>query len=307
MSARAGRPGRWVGLDVGGTKVLAGLVDDSGRVVRTARLSSRGAPGGVAGLENVLTEAVELVCDGTPPAGVGVAAAGFVDRAAEHVVFAPHLPWRGEAVRSRLARRWDLPVVLENDATCATWAEVEHGALVGVDQGLLVTVGTGIGGGVVVGGGVVRGAGGMAGEFGHARVVPEGRACPCGLRGCWEQYASGSALVAAAGADHEDGPAVTAAARAGDQVARAAFEEVGTWLGVGVANLVAALDPEVVVVGGGVTEAGDLLLDPARRALANYLVGGRHRAVAPLVPAHHGEYAGMLGAAVLVRRAVTRG
>lgn len=302
MSPTSGEGAHWVGLDVGGTKVLAGLVDDRGTVVRTVRLSSR--TGDVAGLEDALTRAVDLVTEGDAPAGVGLAAAGFVDAAAERVTFAPHLPWRDDPVRSRLSQRWGVPVVLENDATCATWAEVEHGVLTGVDQALLVTVGTGIGGGVVMGGAVVRGAGGMAGEFGHARVVPDGRACPCGLRGCWEQYASGSALVARAGAGHDDGPGVTAAAAAGDPTALAAFEDVGTWLGIGVANLVAAFDPRVVVVGGGVAAAGDLLLGPARRALEAHLVGARHRRVPALVPARHGEHAGMVGAAVLARRLV---
>lgn len=297
---------RWVGLDVGGTKVLAGLVDEAGRVVRSVRLSSREAAGDADALEDVLTRAVELVCDGVRPDAVGLAAAGFVDADGERIAFAPHLPWRDDAVRSRLSRRWGVSVALENDATCATWAEVEHGALTGIDQGVLVTVGTGIGGGVVMGGAVVRGAGGMAGEFGHTRVVPDGRACPCGLRGCWEQYASGTALVARAGRSHERGPSVAEAARAGDPDAKAAFDEVGTWLGIGVANLVAVLDPAVVVVGGGVAEAGDLLLGPARQAVATHLVGAGHRAVPPLVPARHGENAGMVGAAVLARRLAGR-
>ncbi|MBE7323269.1 ROK family protein [Nocardioides sp. Y6] len=293
----------WVGLDVGGTKVLADLVDDHGQVLRSVRLSSRDGVEDAAGLEDVLSRALELVCDGARPRGVGVAAAGFVDAAGERVVFAPHLPWRDDAVRERLSTRWGLDVVLENDATCATWAEVEHGALAGVAQGVLVAVGTGIGGGVVVHGEVVRGAGGMAGEFGHTRVVPQGRPCPCGLRGCWEQYASGRALVARAGRAGERGGGVAEAARAGDREAVAAFEEVGAWLGVGVANLVAVLDPEVVVVGGGVAEAGDLLLTPARRSLAEHLVGAGHRVTPPLVPAVHGEHAGTVGAVALARRA----
>lgn len=299
-------PGRWVGLDVGGTKVLAGFIDETGRVVRSVRLSSRQAADDADALEDVLTRAVDLVCEGDRPEAVGLAAAGFVDSDGERIAFAPHLPWRDDAVRSRLSRRWGLPVALENDATCATWAEVEHGALTGIDQGVLVTVGTGIGGGVVAGGTVVRGVGGMAGEFGHTRVVPDGRPCPCGLRGCWEQYASGTALVARAGASHDRGPGVAESALAGDPDAVAAFEEVGTWLGIGVANLVAVLDPAVVVVGGGVAEAGDLLLAPARRALATHLVGAGHRALPSLVPASHGEHAGAVGAAVLARRLVNQ-
>lgn len=296
----------WLGIDVGGTKVLAGAVDDGGRVLRTVRLSSRVPDGDVAALEDVLTEAVEALAADGPVAGVGLAAAGFVDASADVVAFAPHLPWRDDPVRPRLAARWGVPVALDNDATCAVWAEVEHGVLVGVDQAVVVTVGTGIGGGLLLDGRVVRGAGGMAGEFGHARVVPDGRACPCGLRGCWERYASGSALVHAAGPTFTDGPAVTDAARAGDPTALAAFEEVGTWLGVGLANLVAAYDPGVVVLGGGAAQAGDLLLAPARRALTDHLVGARHRRVPDVVPARHGELAGVVGAATLVRRRLSR-
>lgn len=291
-----------MGVDVGGTKVLAGLVGADGEVLRTVRLPSGGRTSTVATLEETLTEAVRLVSQDASPLGVGVAAAGFVDVRGESVAFAPHLPWRDAPVRQRLAERWGLPVALENDATCATWAEVEHGALRGVEQGVVVAVGTGIGGGVVSGGRVVRGATGMAGEFGHARVVPDGRRCPCGLSGCWEQYVSGPALLRAAGPGHADGPAVTSAAQAGDSAALAAFAEVGTWLGIGVANLVAALDPEVVVVGGGVGRAGELLLQPARRALAEHLVGGAHRQPPAVVPARFREQAGVIGAAALARR-----
>lgn len=295
----------WLGIDVGGTKVLAGAVDEGGRVLRTVRLSSR-VPG-AAELEDVLTEAVETLTADGPVAGVGLAAAGFVDASADVVAFAPHLPWRDDLVRPRLAARWGLPVALDNDATCAVWAEREHGALQGVDHALVVTVGTGIGGGLLLDGRVVRGAGGMAGEFGHARVVPDGRPCPCGLRGCWERYASGSALVEAAGQDFADGPAVTASAEAGDARALGAFESVGTWLGVGLANLVAAFDPRTVVVGGGVAEAGELLLAPARRALARHLVGAARRRVPDVVPSHHGELAGLVGAATLARHRALAG
>lgn len=292
-----------VGVDVGGTKVLAGVVVD-GRVRRVARRATPGRRVDVRLLEDAVVEAVREAAGDEPLAAVGLAAAGFVDAAGEHVVFAPHLPWRGEPVRARLARLLDVPVVLENDATAAAFAEASSGAARGLDPALVVTLGTGIGGGVVVGGQVVRGASGMAGEFGHAQVVPDGRPCECGGRGCWEQYCSGRALVRAAqeqrdGAEPLTGPEVTAAAQAGDPGALRAFEEVGTWLGVGLANLTAALDPAVLVVGGGVSAAGDLLLDPARAALASSLVGGVHRTVPPLRRAVHGPEAGLVGAAAL--------
>ena len=191
-------------------------------------------------------------------------------------------------MRERLAARWGAPVVLDNDAHCAAEAELAIGA--GRDAGsfLLVNLGTGIGGGLVLDGRVWRGADGMAGEFGHMQVVPDGLDCECGLRGCWEQYCSGRALervVRVGLGSHLDGPQVTARALAGDEIARQAFATIGTWLGVGLANLVAAFDPALVVVGGGVSTVGELLLEPARQALARSLVASAHRTVPPIVPA----------------------
>lgn len=172
----------------------------------------------------------------------------------------------------------------------------------GVESAVVVTVGTGIGGGLVVGGRVVRGAGGMAGEYGHMTIVPDGLPCECGRRGCWEQYVSGRALLRAAyGREQEqaEGVRVTEAARKGDPVALKAFAEVGLWLGRGLANLVAALDPERIVLGGGVSAAGDLLVAPARTELAAQLVGAGHRQPPPICLAELGPEAGLVGAASL--------
>jgi glucokinase len=178
------------------------------------------------------------------------------------------------------------------------------GAGQGVDSMLMITIGTGIGGALVLGGRVVRGANGLAGEFGHMQVVPDGLACECGLRGCWEQYCSGRALervTRVALGRHLDGPEVAAMAFAGDEVARQAFASIGTWRGVGVAGLVSAFDPQLVVVGGGVSAVGDLLLAPARAALADSLQGTAYRPVPPLVAAQSGPEAGAVGAALLAR------
>lgn len=311
----------WVGVDVGGTKVLAGVVDDEGRVLRTARRDTPGRRAATALVEDALTAAVLEAADGAPLAGVGLAAAGFVDAAGERVMFAPHLPWRGEPVRERLAQRWGAPVLLDNDANGAAWAEWRFGAARGADPDapvVVVTMGTGIGGGLVLGGRVVRGRSGMAGEFGHQQVVPDGAPCECGKQGCWEQYSSGNALVRYArarigveptlleercGGNPEalTGPMVTEAAEEGDLVARQAFASVGAWLGVGLANLVAALDPDCIVVGGGVSAAGDRLLEPARHALERSLVGAGHRDVPPVLQARLGPAAGLVGGADLAR------
>jgi glucokinase len=306
-----------VGVDIGGTKVLAGVVDDAGIVATTARRTTPGRRVQARQVEDALVDAIVEAAGSAPLIGVGIAAAGFVDSAGERVMFAPHLPWQGEPLRDRLQDRLDCNVILDNDANCAARAEAHFGAARGVSSALMITMGTGIGGALLFDGRVHRGWNGMAGEFGHMQVVPEGRRCECGRTGCWEKYSSGNALVRVARSlmaeqpsmleemaegspGRVTGPMVTAAAEDGDLVARRAFASVGDWLGVGTANLVAAFDPELVVVGGGVSAAGDRLLEPARAALKRTLVGVGHRAVPEVVGAELGPQAGMIGAALLV-------
>jgi glucokinase len=212
---------------------------------------------------------------------------------------------------------------MENDANAGAWAELRYGAARGHDDVVLITVGTGIGGAIIIGGTLQRGRWGMAGEPGHVRVVPDGRLCGCGNRGCWEQYASGNALVAearefavrtASGAarllqlgggtpEGIGGPAITQAAREGDPGALQCFATVGHWLGQGLADLAAILDPGCFVIGGGVSEAGDLLLGPARASFARALVGARYRPHAEIKRAELGQDAGLVGAAGLAREA----
>ena len=310
-----------VGVDVGGTKVLAGVVAADGSVHHLCRGTTPGRLATPESVEETLAAVVARAAGGRPLAAVGVAAAGFVDASGSRVMFAPHLPWRGEDVRARIRERIGAPVLLENDATCAAHAEASYGAGRDASSLVLVTLGTGIGGAFVLDGRVWRGANGMAGEFGHMQVVPDGAPCECGRRGCWEQYSSGNALVRDARSrlgteptvlselcdgdpDRLTGPMVTAAAADGDLVARGAFTRIGEWLGVGLANLVAALDPALVVVGGGVSDAGDRLLDPARESMARSLVGAGHRVVPLVVPAALGPQAGLIGAAGLARDAL---
>jgi glucokinase len=310
--------GLYIGVDVGGTKVLAGVVTSSGAVAATAHRSTPGRAVAPTIVEDALVEAVLEVADGATIAAVGVAAAGFVDQAGERVMFAPHLPWRGEPVRAHLQQRWGSPVVLDNDANCAAVGEWTYGAARGTESALMITLGTGIGSAILLDGVVHRGRNGMAGEFGHMQMVPGGLECECGGSGCWEQYCSGKALLrfvrARLGSEPTSleeacagdpaaltGPMVTEAAMAGDAVAAAAYREIGTWLGVGIANLVAAFDPDCVVVGGGVSDAGDLLLGPAREALSESLVGAAYRVLPPVHRAELGPEAGLVGAAALAR------
>ena len=215
---------------------------------------------------------------------VGIGAAGWVDNTQSIVRFSPHLAWREEPLKDRLHERIDLPLIVDNDANAAAWSEYRFGAGRGSSVMVCITLGTGIGGGLVINGDLFRGTYGMAGEWGHMISVPGGHRCQCGNRGCWEQYASGNALVREArelarsnspmayrllemlGGDPDKitGPGVTAAAVEGEQTAIELLADVGQWLGQGIANLAAALDPDLVVIGGGVSAAGDLLLQPAR-------------------------------------------
>jgi glucokinase len=314
-----------IGIDIGGTKVIGGLVDPAGHILEQRRAESPSRTGTADEVEDtivgVVAELRAAVPAGAAVIGLGIGAAGFVDADRARVLFAPHLAWRDEPLRDAIAQRVGLPVVVENDANAAAWAEWRFGAGVGEEHLVIVTLGTGIGGGILLDGRLRRGQWGMAGEFGHMRVVPDGLRCPCGNRGCWEQYASGNALVREArelaasgsplvadllervGGDPRDitGPDVTAAARDGDHTARELLADVGTWLGIGIANLAAALDPGVFVIGGGVSEAGELLLGPARQAFAGQLTGRGHRPVARIVAAQLGARAGLVGAADLAR------
>jgi len=310
-----------IGVDIGGTKVAAAVVDAAGRVLRhEQRRTPAARPDSI---RDVVVDLVGELTRSHPVAAVGVGAAGWIDADRSVVRYAPNLAWRDEPLRDLLAAALGLPVVVENDANAAAWAEFRFGAARQAAHSMvLLTVGTGIGSGIVVGGELVRGGHGMAGEIGHTRAVPDGLPCGCGRRGCLEQYASGTALVRLAreavaqqpepsgvlmelaGGDPEriDGPMVTRAARAGDKVARSAFDEVGRWLGAGLADVVAVLDPEVLVLGGGVVAAGELLLAPVREAYRRSLERRGQFPVAPVTAASLGPLAGVIGAADLVRR-----
>ena len=314
-----------LGIDIGGTKVAGGVVAPDGTVLATARRATPGAS--VADTEDAISAVVAELAAGHDGdlVGVGVGAAGWFDRTGDTVLFSPHLAWRGSTLRADLAHRLRRPLWVGNDADSAAWAEYRYGAARGSDLALMVTLGTGIGGGIVLGGRLQRGAHGVAGEWGHMRVVPDGRRCACGNRGCWEQYASGNALGRAARELAASSPAtaqrllelvdgdarrlvgehVSRAATDGDPAAREIVTEVGTWLGQGIADLAAVLDPDVVVVGGGVSVLGELLLTPARGQLDRVLPGRGYRPGPRVVAAELGPQAGLVGAADLVRRAVS--
>jgi glucokinase len=290
-----------IGVDIGGTKVAAGVVDDEGRVLDRCRRATPDSDAAAA--LDAVVDAVSELRARREVGAVGVAAAGYVSADRSTMLFAPNLPWQQVPVRDLLAERLGLPVDVENDANAAAWAEARYGAARGERDVVCLTVGTGIGAGLLLDGRLYRGAYGIAGEPGHLRVVPDGLPCGCGNRGCLEQYASGTALerYAAERGLAVSGPEVTEAARAGDGRAVAAFTEAGAWLGQGLADLSAVLDPAVYVIGGGVADAGELLLAPARAAFERALSGRAHRPVAGLRAAELGNDAGLVGAADLAR------
>jgi glucokinase len=327
-ASRRARVNLWdpltIGIDIGGTKIMAGVVDSSGNVVELRRRPTLGHD--VVGVENSIVELVQELQQQYDVAAVGIGAAGFVDATRSTVMFSPHLAWRDEPLRARVGSRLTIPVVVDNDANTTALGESRFGAGAGHRFVLCITLGTGIGGAIVMDGRVFRGANGMAGEFGHMQVVPGGHRCPCGNRGCWEQYASGNALereareliVARSPVAHRlaeicggdpsrlGGPQVTDAARDGDPLSIELLADVGRWLGTGIAGLVAAFDPNCIVIGGGVSDAGDLLLVPTRESMLRSLVGRGHRAEPPVVLAQLGPQAGFVGAADMARSAARR-
>ena len=306
------------GIDVGGTKIAGGVVDENGTILEELRGESPATD--ASAIEDAIEKLVSELRTRHPIEAVGVGAAGYIDKARAVVLFAPNLAWRDLDLKADLERTLSLPVVVENDANAAAWGEFQFGAGHDVDDLLLVTVGTGVGGGVVLDGALYRGAFGVGAEIGHMRVVPDGILCGCGNRGCFEMYASGSALVREvratarasllaaslvdrAGGDPDaiTGPLVTEAARDGDMFAIEQLASVGRWLGEGIASLAAVLDPAVVVIGGGVSAADELLLGPARAAFAAHLTGRGYRPTLEIRRARLGNRAGLIGAADLTR------
>jgi glucokinase len=298
---------RAVGIDVGGTKCRCLLVEFDGDLrtvlasdVRVTVLADTKVD---TPADATLVDVVaRLVDDCGPVDAVGVGLPGLVT--AEGVVrTSPHLPWVGDwDAAGELSRRARRPVVVDNDATCAAVAEWMLGAGGRCDDMWLVTLGTGIGGGLISGGEVRRGAHGHAGEIGHIHlrgVAPGDRdvECPCGQRGCWEVFASGAALARRAGC--ASGEEVVARVRAGDATAREALADWADAVARGLAMLVNVTDPRRIVIGGGISEAADVILDPIRRAMPRYCYGWPARELPDVVAASLGARAGALGAALL--------
>jgi glucokinase len=315
-----------VGIDIGGTKVMAGVVDADGHILEQVRAETPEKSKSPKVVEDTIAELVLDLSDRHDVHAVGIGAAGWVDADRSRVLFAPHLAWRDEPLKDALTARLAVPVMVDNDANTAAWGEWRFGAGRGEDHLVMITLGTGIGGAILENGQVKRGKYGVAGEFGHMQVVPGGHRCPCGNRGCWEQYSSGNALVREArelalaespvaygitervGGHISEitGPLIPELARGGDAMCTELLQDIGHWLGVGIANLAAALDPGGFVIGGGVSAADELLIDPAREAFKRHLTGRGYRPEATIAKAQLGPEAGMVGAADLARLVARR-
>lgn len=306
-----------IGIDIGGTKIAGALVSDDGEVISELREPT--PAGDPVAITDVVVRMIEQLSEGQQVIAAGVAAAGFIDAAQSTVYYAPNINWRNEPFRERLRERLDLDVTIDNDANAAGWAEFRFGAARDAHDMTMLTIGTGVGGAIVTGDRLLRGGFGTAGELGHLRVVPDGLPCGCGARGCIEQYGSGRALLRMANEIADAGgiglqlsvERERAGGLTGDILAKLlvdedagalhALRQLGNWLGQACASLSAVLDPEMFVFGGGVSVAGDLLLDPIRESYLAHLPARGYHPEPQFVVAELVNDAGVVGAADLAR------
>jgi glucokinase len=305
-----------VGVDVGGTKIAAGIVSPEGKILSDVRYPTPHAP---EKLVETIVRSIKEVMEGHEVGGVCLAVPGYILAQENRVVFSANLhAIEGIPLKDKVEPEIGVPLVIENDANAAAWGEFRFGAGSEVDHLVFVTLGTGVGGGVISHGVLLRGAQGSGGELGHVTVHATGPRCACGNRGCLEALASGTAIARRARVAAVERPEsalgrlasrrkllgedVTELARGGDETALSVLEETGTWLGIGLAGFVNVFNPEVVAVGGGAMEAGDLILASARREV-RLRARPPSRDLVEIQVATLGPESGLLGAAALAREA----
>lgn len=309
-----------IGVDVGGTKVLGGVVDETGKIIKSIRVDTP-KEGGSAVTE-AISGVVSKLSDEFSLKRAGIAVPGFVSSDRQTVLGIPNIKnWHQFNLRNDLYKLLNFEVFVENDANAAAWAEYRYGAAQGESNVIILTIGTGLGGGMVINGKLFRGANGTGSEFGHMRVVPNGIPCGCGVDGCFERYASGSGLMLHTKKLIDENPKgarnllergdgtfagllgkhITTAAIEGDLLALEALKITGHWIGAGIATLAAILDPSLVVIGGGVVEAGDLVLNSARVAMEEFMPFRGQHPHPKIVAAQFLNDAGLVGAADLAR------
>lgn len=311
-----------VGIDIGGTKIAGALVDEAGTIVKELRVPS--PIDDSSQMIDAISSVIEQLTANEKVVGVGVAAAGFLSADREIMYLAPNIAaWRNEPLKSRIESKTSYPVLLENDANAAGWAEFRFGAGKDVQSMIMLTIGTGVGGAIISEGKLLKGGFGIGGELGHVLSVPEGRVCGCGLKGCLETYASGTALLLAArklaisdnskglrlkelaAAEGElSGEMVYQAIMEGDAGANELIIELGTYLGKAIGTVfVPVLDPEIAVIGGGVSAVGEKLMSPIRDAYEKSVPAKGYRPELKVVKASFLNQAGLIGAADLARQA----
>jgi len=308
-----------IGIDIGGTKIAAGVVDESGKILKYEKTVSPSHDR--TAIRNTIFDLCKPLLQSFDVSAIGISAAGFLSKDRKQILFSPNLDMTGFHIGEEIASLTSKPVVLENDANSAAWGEFQFGAGREFKNLVMLTIGTGLGSGIVIENRLVVGGYGMAAEAGHSVLVPDGEDCGCGLKGCFEQYASGSALTRNArklaianpdagralieycGGNVEliTGERVTELAQRGDEIAIALLTEIGTRLGQGLAGIAAVLDPEIFVIGGGGSGAGELILQPARRSFLKHLTAAKYRPIAPILQAQLGNAAGIVGVADLAR------
>jgi glucokinase len=309
-----------LGIDIGGTKVAAGVVDEFGDIL--FEMKEPTPQGNAAQIDELVAKMYKACKESYPIDAIGISAAGFVSSDRKTVAFSPNIPeWVEYPLANNISKliNGEKMVVVENDANCAGWAEYQFGAAKGKDDMIMLTLGTGLGGAIVSNGRLLRGHNGAAGELGHVRVVPHGQYCGCGLRGCWEQYVSGTAMMKHARSrvtiepesaklllklaendiNNITGELVTEAAHLGDELSIEMIKTVGGWVGEGLGAMVSALDPEVIIIGGGMVGAGELLLNSIKSSFRSHLFGRGHRSDPEVLYAKFGNNSGIIGAAGL--------
>jgi glucokinase len=306
----------FIGIDIGGTAIKAVRLEADGALEHSEEHPYSGTA------EEMMSQVATLADSmrGPETRAVGIGIAGLVRWPEGVFVWGPHVRGENLAVRERLEDQLGLPIVVDNDANCASLAELTMGAAVGASNAVVMTLGTGIGAGIIAEGAVYRG-GSFAGEVGHMTMIPNGDACACGRQGCWETLVSGRRFGAEARRIVEADPNGTLAqiveggepsgshlglaAAAGDRASRDSVIEAGVWLGRGIANLAAILDPELVVVGGAAVAVGEVLMAAAREEFARFVEGADHRRLLKIEVARCGPRAGAIGAGLMAREAGT--
>ena len=306
-----------IGVDIGGTKVSAGVVDSDGNIISSDRRSTP-VSGGVE-LIATITDLIKSFQSQYEIAGIGISVAALISADLGTIVGAPNIANLSKInFVEELKKSFSLPVIAENDANSAMWAEFKFGNAKGLNPVMFFIIGTGVGGGLVIDGKLFKGANGIGAEFGHMCVVSNGLLCGCGSKGCIEQYASGGALIRYAnevilnnpqssetllsfGEGKVTGPGLTKAAKAGNELALAAFNKQADWLGLACASYSSIIDPEAIIIGGGVADAGELFLAPVREAMRKYMPFAESHVPPKIIAAKFGNDAGLIGAADLVR------